>query len=798
MNAMRISMVITALALSGALMAQAAASPEALLKAAINRELVAGDVAGAMQQYKDIASKYAANHAVASEALLHLADLYERQGHAEARATYQRIVSQYSDTGETAARARARLEAIQQAEAGPFKERNLDKYLLDMGSQVGSPDGRWLAYTKEMPDKMRTWQGEKWPLSGLYVREIPTGKERLIADPSLAEGWQTFQAPVFSADGSRLVFDALVSNQKSLRIATVTSGEVRTVESNLPASPIGRRWSPDGQSLAYAMRATNKEPFTVRVYSIATGQSRTVGTAIQQYWGDLVWSPDSRRLAFVGDSTGSARRLQVATLATAAVQSVELPPLKDGRVLLDMGSKSWTAKDEIFVHYEIPNVGQDYYLVPLAGGPARRTCEGRTISGGNGCQELVLNGQFQIARLNPIEGGRLVLRSTIDGAEKPYTIGSGIEQTSLGGSSPDSRLLLFRSNRDGQWGLYIWPADRLPAREPILVSTLEIPTSVVGGWWTKTGLVVHFDNSQNPISRVPADATTGRATGLVERLTQDTPRNRSAIESPDGRRVAYVFDRILKNGLAVMDANGAHERVVLERRESQSPLTLLGWRSNDELLCLEQQVAGSPLPLFSVNVTTGTMSPVKVDVTSFVAALHYAHDTGELFYVTRGTEPQARALSLKTGATRNVIKLSMDWDDFIVGPGGRIVYSTINDKLPDDVPMPEEFHMVESDGRDTVILRIPNSRLGFAEPLSLSPNGRLLLYHEGDDRLMSLDLTTLQSQPVGLPNFQSAWRAHWSTDGRSILIESTVRRHAWRQFDGVTYDAVTKHINGKK
>ena len=106
MRALRTGVVLGCLALSSVLSAQSGLSPEAQLKAAMSRETIDRDFAGAIEQYKQIATTFAANHAVASKALLQLGGLYERMGKPEARTTYHRIVTEYADAGATAAAAR--------------------------------------------------------------------------------------------------------------------------------------------------------------------------------------------------------------------------------------------------------------------------------------------------------------------------------------------------------------------------------------------------------------------------------------------------------------------------------------------------------------------------------------------------------------------------------------------------------------------------------------------------------------------------------------------------------------------
>src|SRR5213083_611536 len=124
---LRMLTAVSVLVLSAIVAAQTPLSPLGLLKSAINREVVDGDVAGAIQQYKDIVAKYANNHQVAAGALLRLGGLYEKQGKAEARDTYQRIVNQYADIPSLAATARERLAILQQAPL-PYKVIDIGNY----------------------------------------------------------------------------------------------------------------------------------------------------------------------------------------------------------------------------------------------------------------------------------------------------------------------------------------------------------------------------------------------------------------------------------------------------------------------------------------------------------------------------------------------------------------------------------------------------------------------------------------------------------------------------------------------
>src|SRR5712692_4786872 len=69
--------------------------PEVALKAAMDKEVVDGDLKGAIEQYRRLAQS--ANRAVAATALLHMGQCYEKLGDTEGRKAYERVVNKYAD-----------------------------------------------------------------------------------------------------------------------------------------------------------------------------------------------------------------------------------------------------------------------------------------------------------------------------------------------------------------------------------------------------------------------------------------------------------------------------------------------------------------------------------------------------------------------------------------------------------------------------------------------------------------------------------------------------------------------------
>jgi hypothetical protein len=91
-----------------------------LLEAAIHREVVNGDLAGAMEAYRAISSDASAPHPIAARALLRLAQCQEKMGlRREAHTTYTRILREFTGESEIAAQARSRLTLSADAMPGP-------------------------------------------------------------------------------------------------------------------------------------------------------------------------------------------------------------------------------------------------------------------------------------------------------------------------------------------------------------------------------------------------------------------------------------------------------------------------------------------------------------------------------------------------------------------------------------------------------------------------------------------------------------------------------------------------------
>ena len=157
---------------------------EVLLRSAIDKETVDGDLKAAIEIYRKAIASAGANRAVAAKALVRMGQCYEKLGDTEARKAYERVVREFGDQKDLAETASARLAALGKP-AGPTGP---TVYMISGASSVWvygpSPDGRYLL------------QGNKGKLE---LRDLSTGQVRQLTKEY---GYD----PAFSRDGRQIAF----------------------------------------------------------------------------------------------------------------------------------------------------------------------------------------------------------------------------------------------------------------------------------------------------------------------------------------------------------------------------------------------------------------------------------------------------------------------------------------------------------------------------------------------------------------------------------------------------------------
>jgi len=318
---------------------------EVALKAAMDKEVLDGNLKAAIEQYRKIAVTYRGNRSVAARALFQLGQCYEKQGDAEARKAYDQLVREYGDQKEPVAAARLRLAAIQKAGGlGHPPDITLRKvWAIDHGWLEGSPspDGRYHSF----PD---------WDTGNLVVRDLVTGQNRRITntatwrnyeegvESSVISGdgrqiaytwhhkWQDYELRVvgmdgsnprtvyrdkefgawidtyqWTADGKQILVSLWKSEPKEHRIALVPAagGPVRVLK--FPSQTPGHAsLSPDGRFLVYGVRKANGPDSDLFLLSLEDGQEVPL---VQTPADDSkpVWTPNGKKVLFLSDRTGT-------------------------------------------------------------------------------------------------------------------------------------------------------------------------------------------------------------------------------------------------------------------------------------------------------------------------------------------------------------------------------------------------------------------------------------------------------------------------------------------------------------
>ncbi|MBL8268968.1 amidohydrolase family protein [Steroidobacter sp.] len=205
--------------------------------------------------------------------------------------------------------------------------------LTDGIAPVVSPDGKWLAFARRLPDTVMTYREHRYgPRNSLWLRDLKTGAERKILDPidpDLADGGNVnTQVPAVMPSYAWMPQgDAIVIAQGGqFRKLNLQTGDVRTLEFNARVHRIiseqVRRSSrlSDGPVDVRAIRWAMRSPVSERVVFQAVGKlwlresggksaKRVTPESFTELESMPSWSPDGRWLAFVGAAEDGSNRV---------------------------------------------------------------------------------------------------------------------------------------------------------------------------------------------------------------------------------------------------------------------------------------------------------------------------------------------------------------------------------------------------------------------------------------------------------------------------------------------------------
>jgi Tol biopolymer transport system component len=271
--------------------------PGVLLRAAIEKEEVDGDLQGAIDLYKQIIAKHGSNHAIAAKAQLHIGFCFEKLGKSEAIKAYELVLKNYSGQTEQVAVARARLATLtEEKPAGLLSTEITFEGELFIAYALSS-DGTKVAGNVYMKGQ------------NIAVYDLANKKLELITDYTYSteeenSRWSIF--PIWSPDGREIAYLSGGWRQSvppELRASTL-NGKSRLLYQIPKGSILPYDWLPDGSAILTVI-IQEESPSALGLVPASGGSFKS----LYSYKGNIgtsCFSPDGRFIVFAaGPKKGS-------------------------------------------------------------------------------------------------------------------------------------------------------------------------------------------------------------------------------------------------------------------------------------------------------------------------------------------------------------------------------------------------------------------------------------------------------------------------------------------------------------
>lgn len=590
-----------------------AQSAEDLFQRGVQLEEVKGELEKAIDVYKSVVDKFAANKPIAAKALLHLGGCYEKLGNTEAKKAYERVVKEFADQSSVVKEARARLIALGNGKK-PEEKPAMTTRQVWAGPGVDilgapSPDGRFITYTD-------------WETGDLAMRDLVTGEKRRLTNK--APGWVSSEFALFSVpspDGKKVAYTwfnkdflydlrvigigdstprILYSNEEveyvqphdwsrdgkwilaglsrkdrtnQIALISVEDASVRILKSMDWRGVQKMSLSPDGRYIVYDFPP--KEDAQERdIYLLATDGSREVRLT-EHRANDLfpIWTPDGKSVLFASDRTGTLGLYAIKVAEGKPQGSQELVKSDIGRAL-PMG----ITRNGSF-YYGVQSELRDIYFAEidihqrkLITTP-RPLSESQRLISGNFSPDWSPDGKYLAYLLHlgalPGEIGpqHLAIRSVETGEERVFS--PKLSYMSRPRWAPNGRSI-FVTGKDlkSRQGLY-----KIDAQTGEISVIVHSEPGTYAQWveCSPDGRTI-FYNEGNPKGNrlVKRDIETGQETELLRGTVRDIA------VSPDGRQLLLNFSYPkAPQSLWLMSTAGGEPREVLRAKEGEN---IVGFR----------------------------------------------------------------------------------------------------------------------------------------------------------------------------------------------------------------------------
>ncbi|HEY0384614.1 MAG TPA: hypothetical protein VGC64_01320, partial [Pyrinomonadaceae bacterium] len=232
-----------------------------------------------------------------------------------------------------------------------------------VGDPQLSPDGRWVAYVITDMDKTAN-RGT----TQIYLLAIEGGEPR-----QLTKGEESSDSPRWSPDGKRLAFISSQDGGSQIWTLDIASGETKKITSisTEAGDPV---WSPDGRNLAFVSdifpECTTDDCNRERNQKMKDSKvkAKIADRLLYRHW--KTWKEGRRTHVFVVSADGGAARDMTPGDYDAPPFSLGGPP--DYAFSPDSKELAFARNTD---KVEATSTNGDIFIVPLAGGEARRITE---------------------------------------------------------------------------------------------------------------------------------------------------------------------------------------------------------------------------------------------------------------------------------------------------------------------------------------------------------------------------------------------------------------------------------------
>lgn len=647
------TMATLSFALAGAVVIAGQRSADVALRAAIETEMVRGDVNGAIEQYIRVVDLYGrSDRATAAQALLRLAEAYQKLGDAQAKGVYERLVQDYGDQPQAVALARMRLAVV-----NPTARATRDRVvkageLITWGDGRVSSDGRLISYTD-------------WMFTGnLMLHDLVTGTDRALTGN---KDWSVGNAytSAFSRDGRQVAYGWRTYRQQShvneLRIVTTEATRIPQPRRVYGSENIDffypSDWSPDGRSLAVRVVRRDRTG-QIALIGVQDGSFRPLKTVGWRGPNKIFFSPDGRSLAYdlpasdtesqrdvfiiavdgsretraVGHPAddvvmgwwGDGSRLLFASDRTGAIGLWALP-VSDGKPLgapmllkPDIGSvlsQGLTASGALHIVKDTSTLSLQVAPIDLDAGKLSGPPVLENFRSGR--PDWSSDGKQLAYRFTGANGLPVISIRSVDSGEvrelRP-ALGYINEPRWL----PDARSLVV-SGRDfnGRGGIY--RIDAQTGRETLITETADINRVQMSPDGRKTYYSIGFFNPEDRPARIVER-------DLISGETRDVHRKGSSSEgnaelSPDGQSLAtIVTDGAAKTSTVMLIPIGGgepRELLGVSLPDEFEPYGNMSWTPNSRAVIVVK-TNGDRKELWRVPVSGGGARKLDIDTTGWV------------------------------------------------------------------------------------------------------------------------------------------------------------------------------------